>query len=240
MPCEVLSGPESPPKTRGRYPALATAHLTGETRIPVAVRPEGKGQYPPLTGILALGWEGDLMRMRYDFNGLGSQVSVQTLEQAKKMDVGATLGLSTKSKTCVCEASIAGNMHIRSFEAADPLDPLQLPPEQGGATYLGRVRIHLDGSTEESNRTAIADHYLKWAFHFLVDADEASPSFGLPLRLYGPFGVRQVFDNWKLGDPSKARPDIWKMPADCKVKAPACSVFETAPPAEAPAEELVV
>lgn len=229
MPCEVISGPEVPPLTRGRYPAQATVHLTGETRGPVAVRPEGKGKYFPLTGTLALGWEGDFMRMRYDFGGLGSQVSVQTLQQAKQQDVGATLGISTASGKCSCEASIAGNMHIRSFEASDPLDPLQLPPEQGGAAYLGRVRVVLDGDAEATkNRTAVADHFMKWAFHFLVDADEGSPSFGLPLRLYGPFGVRQVFDNWQLGDPSNARPDIWKMPQGCEVKAPACSVFEPA------------
>merc|ERR1719215_798778 len=239
MPCQVLSGPEVPATTRGRYPAMATAHLTGETRFPVAVRPDTKGQYAPLSGTLALGWEGDFMRMRYDFNGLGSQVSVQTYEQAKRQDVGATLGLSTETGTCVCDASVAGNMHIRSFETSDPLDPLQLPPEEGGAIYLGRVRVHLDGGVPESNRTAVADHYMKWAFHFLVDADEASPSFGLPLRLYGPYGVRQVFDNWQLEDPSKARPDIWKMPAGCKVKAPACSVFESEAAAE-PEQEMVV
>lgn len=240
MPCEVLSGAETSPTTHGRYPSLATVNITGDTRFPLAVRPEGKGHYVPIAGTLALGWEGDFMRMRYDFTGLGAQVSVQTMEQARKQDVGASLGLSAASGKCVCEASIAGNMHVQSFEASDPLDPLRLPADQGGAAYLGRVRVQLDGSVPQSNRTAVADHYMKWAFHFLVDAEESSPSFGLPLRLYGPYGVRQVFEGWRLGDPAQAKPEIWKMPAGCEVKAPACSVFERAAVADEQEERQLV
>mmetsp|Transcript_92496 Transcript_92496/g.235149 ORF Transcript_92496/g.235149 Transcript_92496/m.235149 type:complete len:446 (-) Transcript_92496:77-1414(-) len=232
LACEVLADASTAPKTKGRYPALATAQLTGETRTPLAVRPAGPGKYIPLGGTLYLGWQGDFMRMRYDFGGLGSQVSVQTYEQARNMSTGATMGIG--GGKCECDRSIAGNMHIQSFDPEDPLDRLKLPANQGGAAYLGRVRVKLDGSHALSNGTAVADHYMNWAFHFLVDADEASPSFGLPLRLYGPYGVRQVFDSWVIGDPSKARPDIWQMPKGCAVKAPECSVFVPL------AEEIVV
>lgn len=233
MACEVLAGPEEGPSTRGEYPPLATAHLTGGTRTPLAVRPSGPGRYVPLQGNLSLGWEGQFMRMRYDFD-MGTQISVQTYEQARQGDTGATIGLF--SGQCVCDRSVAGNMHIRSFQADDPLDPLHLPADEGGAAYLGRVRVTLDGDVPESRRVAIADHYMQWAFHFLVDADAASPSFGLPLRLYGPYGVLQVFDQWRLGDPSLARPNIWKLPSECVVSSPECSVFERA----APDDELVV
>jgi len=224
MQCEVLHGPEVPPTTKGRYPALAAVNLTGESRWPIAVTPDGPGKYVKVDGKLYLGWKDGVMRMRYDFGGMAALIQAQTLEQAKQMDPGATMVEQTGS--CSCQASVAGNMHIRAFEADDPLDPLQLPPQEGGAAYLGRVKVQLDGHTGRRNRTAVADHFMKWAFHFLVDADASSPSFGLPLRLYGPFGCLQVFDGWVLGDPSTAHRDLWKMPASCNITAPACSVFE--------------
>lgn len=223
MECEVMHGPEVPPTTKGRYPDLAVVNITGDTRFPLAVIPSSPGHYRNITAKLYLGWKDHMMRMRYDFDGLGSQISVQSFEQAKNFDSGATIGLSPDK--CSCSASVAGNMHVQSFEAEDPWDPLKLPASKGGAAYLGRVKVRLDGKTSKPDGTAIADHFMKWAFHFLVDADEKSPSFGLPLRLYGPYGVLQVFDGWHLGDPSIARPDVWKLPAGCKVESPACSVF---------------
>mmetsp|Transcript_215 Transcript_215/g.473 ORF Transcript_215/g.473 Transcript_215/m.473 type:complete len:499 (-) Transcript_215:141-1637(-) len=226
MLCEVLHGPEVPATTKGRYPSLAIVNLTGDSRSPLAVIPDGKGTYHKLNARLALGWKDGMMRMRYDFNGLGTQLSVQSFQQAEHMNPGAT-AFWTSSGRCSCQASMAGNMHVRSFEADDPLDPLKLPPSQGGAAYLGRVRVTLDYNMSRSNGTVIADHFMKWAFHFLVDADSSSPSFGLPLRLYGPYGVLQVFDSWKLGDPAVADPDIWKMPAGCNISAPVCSILET-------------
>eukprot|EP00929_Paragymnodinium_shiwhaense_P077242 TRINITY_DN39779_c0_g2_i1.p1 TRINITY_DN39779_c0_g2~~TRINITY_DN39779_c0_g2_i1.p1 ORF type:complete len:503 (+),score=129.20 TRINITY_DN39779_c0_g2_i1:96-1604(+) len=222
--CEVIHGPEKPAATHGHYPALGTATITGDTRLPIEVIPTVPGKFQPISANLSLGWKDGFMRMRYDFAGMGAEVNVQSAEQAKGMDVGAQLSISHEK--CICDASIAGNMHVQSFDAKDPLDPLKLPASQGGAAYLGRVRVKLDGATEHSQRTVLADHYMKWAFHFLVDADENSNSFGLPLRLYGSTGVRQIFDNWVLEDPEKARPDVWKMPAGCVVKAPGCSVFQ--------------
>merc|ERR1711915_57535 len=101
-----------------------------------------------------------------------------------RQDVGATFGVA--GDFCECGASIAGNMHIQAFESNDPFDFLKLNASDGGANYLGRVKVVLDGDSPLTNGTvAIADHYLKWAFHFLVDANSSSPSFGLPLRLYG-------------------------------------------------------
>mmetsp|Transcript_4856 Transcript_4856/g.8674 ORF Transcript_4856/g.8674 Transcript_4856/m.8674 type:complete len:486 (-) Transcript_4856:93-1550(-) len=227
IPCEVIHGPELPATTKGRYPAQATARLTGETRTPIEVIPTKPGKYIPIRGNLSLGWAGELMRMRYDFEGLGAEISAQTLQQAQEEDVGATIHQG--GGQCACTPSIAGIMHIHSFEASDSLDPLKLPPEEGGVRYMGRVRVVLDGDNPETNNvTAIADHYMKWAFHFLVDADEDSPSFGLPLRLYGATGVRQVFDSWQLCDPSASHPQIWNLPTGCKVIAAACSVFKNA------------
>ena len=41
---------------------------------------------------------------------------------------------------------------------------------------LGRIKLSpIDGGHRDM---VIADHYMKWAFHFLVDADTHSPNFG--------------------------------------------------------------
>ena len=52
-----------------------------------------------------------------------------------------------------------------------------------------------------------------------------SASYGLPLRLYGHLGVRQVFHGWRLGDPSVAKPDVWTIPKGCLLLAKACHEF---------------
>jgi len=125
---------------------------------------------------------------------------------------------------CFCEQGVAGNMHIDAFVPHEALDPLDLPPAEGGVAYLGRVR--LSPIDDGSNRTVLADHWMKWAFHFLVDADPASPSYMLPLRLYGHLGVRQIFHGWMLGDPAIDKPDVWTIPDGCQLLAKACHAFK--------------
>lgn len=219
-PCSIIHGPEKPPSTIGRYPEVGTATLTGETRSPVEVRPK-KGEnvsYMPMRGNITVDYRGNIMfRQRYDFDGMGIEVSVQTYDQAKNMDTGATI--FGGGPMCQCGRSIAGLFHRNSFDPTDPLDPLKLAANEGGAAYLGRVQVTIE------DEIYIADHFMKWAFHFLVNADENSSSFGLPLQLYGPMGVRQVFHNWQLVDPEIARPDVWHLPKGCNVTATACSLF---------------
>lgn len=236
IPCTVIHGSEEPPTTKGRYPELGSASFTGETRSPLEIRPKAGEhvKYFKMNGNISVDYRGTIMfRQRYDFGEMGAEVSVQTYEQAKNMDPGATIGAG--GPACECRASIAGLFHRNCFDASDPLNPLKLAPQEGGADYLGRIKIKLDGDSQAASGEFIADHYMKWAFHFLVDANENSSSFGLPLRLYGPMGVRQVFENWNLEDPAKARPDIWHLPRGCNVSTPACSLF---PPARQ--EEIVV
>ena len=231
MRCDVVHWPhEAPPITRGRYPDLAVASMSFETRSPLAVRPEGDAKYVKLRGTLTLGWNDtdDMMRMRYDLESsegaaLRAALYMQSATQAKEMDPGVTGSISPEH--CSCGRSIAGVMHTLSFDPDDPLDPLSLRPDQGGAAYLGRVNVELDGDTSLGRRNATADHFMKWAFHFLVDADESSPTFGLPLRLYAPWGVREVFEGWTLGDPAERDPGVWKLPPGCERLAPGCSLF---------------
>lgn len=229
IPCTVIHGPEKPPTTKGRYPELGSASFTGETRSPLEIRPKAGEhvKYFPMNGNISVDYRGTVMfRQRYDFGAMGAEVSVQTYEQAKNMDPGATIGAGGPS--CECRASIAGLFHRNCFDPSDPLDPLKLSPQEGGSAYLGRIKVKLDGDSQAGSGEFIADHYMKWAFHFLVDANSSSSSFGLPLRLYGPMGVRQVFENWNLEDPANARPDIWHLPRGCNVSAPACSLFPSA------------
>ena len=235
MRCEVLHGPEVPPKTRGRYPELGVASMSFATRSPVAVKPEGDATYVSLNGSLTLGWSDGVMRMRYD-GAEFSAIYLQTRAQAVNMDPGVSASITAQG--CSCDRSIAGVMHTWSFDPADSLDPLDLPPEKGGAAYLGAVSVQLDGDGSPlGRRNATADHFMKWAFHFLVDADESSPSFGLPLRLYAPWGVRQVFESWSLGDPTMVNPDVWKLPEGCAKLAPGCSAFEVLSTPSKPSDE---
>lgn len=229
MKCEVLHGSEVNATTRGRYPYLGKAGMTGEARNPLQVYPhpgDPKGTYNVLNGSIAMGDKDGMMRLRYDFFGLGTQISAQTVKQATQMNVGATVNIF--GGQCSCSKSITGNFHAEAFDTDDPLDSLNLPPSQGGAAYLGRIRVTLDGDVPDSQRVATADHYLKWAFHFLVDADENSPSFGLPLRLYASGGVRMLYDNWQIADPIIAEPNTWTMPEGCNVTALECSNFPNA------------
>ena len=67
---------------------------------------------------------------------------------------------------CTCTDGIAGVMHIDSFSPHSSDDPLRdLPADQGGLAYLGRVSVTLDGGF---NRTLVADHYLKVKIHMLL------------------------------------------------------------------------
>merc|ERR1712070_1106938 len=122
--------------------------------------------------------------------------------------------VSLEPGECVCEAGIAGNMHVDSFVEHEALDPLDLPANAGGLSYLGRIRLDpIDDGF--GNRTVVADHWMKWAFHFLVDADPGSPSYGQPVRLYASGGARFVYSEWTVGDPRMQNPDLFNVPRHC-------------------------
>merc|ERR1740138_1318124 len=72
-----------------------------------------------------------------------------------------------------------------------------------GADYKGRIKIGVeyDGfkmgdkghgdMTKKRNMTV--DHYLKWFLHVFVDADKSSPTYGQPVRFYGPYSGFAVY-----------------------------------------------
>lgn len=225
--CTVISGPETPATTYGRFPAMGSTRLSGDSRGAVSANPHdlGKGTYRTISPGFSFttGSDDQYMRLRYasDFGGM---TSVQSFREARFGETGATV--LRRGDTCTCDRSIAGNIHEKSFDPSDPLDPLHLKPEEGGAAYLGRVQVTLDGAPGDGNRTVIADHFMNWAFHFLVDADESSESLGLPVYLYAPWGVRYIYEKWSLEDPTIANPNIWKMPVGCLVNHPSCANFD--------------
>lgn len=211
--------------------------MNGESRQPLAVQPvPGKpGKYPSTQGKIFLAWDDMTLRHRYDFDKLllgqpATQIYLQTMAQAKAGNSsGVMVTIIGKEghfpSVCVCTAGIAGVMQVDAFVPHEALDPLDLPSEEGGATYLGRVRLApIDGGPED-RRTVIADHYMKWAFHFLVDADTKSASYGLPLRLYGPYGTRMVYSNWSLGDPRIKTPSLFEIPKHCLKLSTSCKDF---------------
>jgi len=235
MNCTVVSLPVQVPESARptpAFPALGSASIVGETRSPLAVRPDPKkpGKYPKVNASISLAWTAGVRRQRYDFQGMPpfgkpmAQIYLQTEEQVKSGNSsGVMVTIAQTSKytpdVCVCMDAVAGNMDIDSFVPHSKHDPLDLPAEEGGLAYLGRVKVELDANDQ---RIAIADHYMKWAFHFLVDADQNSESYGLPLRLYGQQGVRFVYSKWDRSDPEARDPELFKIPKHCLSASKTC------------------
>lgn len=233
--CTVLALPKDVPESDrplAAFPSMGHAEIDGETRSPLAVRPDPKkpGKYPKVTSSISLAWDSEMRRHRYDFQGMPpfggpmSQIYLQSEAQVKaNSSAGVMVTIVGTSKhtpdICVCMDSVAGNMDIDSFVPHSPHDPLDLPAEEGGLSYLGRIKMELDGG---DHRTVIADHYMKWAFHLLVDVDKSSPGYGTPLRLYGSTGVRFVYSNWTKADPRTSTPDLFKIPRFCVPTSKTC------------------
>jgi len=86
-----------------------------------------------------------------------------------------------------------------------------------GADYLGRVKIGVeyDGfklgdkghGNMKAKRNMTVDHYIKWFLHVYVDADKTSPTFGQPVRFYGPYSGFAVYVKFE----KKAPPaEVWE------------------------------
>jgi len=87
-----------------------------------------------------------------------------------------------------------------------------------GADYLGRIKIGVeyDGfklgdkghGDMKAKRNMTVDHYIKWFLHVYVDADKSSPTYGQPVRFYGPYSGFAVYVKFE----KKAPPaDVWEL-----------------------------
>ncbi|CAJ1343454.1 unnamed protein product [Effrenium voratum] len=86
-----------------------------------------------------------------------------------------------------------------------------------GADYKGRIKIGVEYAgfqlgdkghgdmTKKRNMTV--DHYLKWFLHIFVDADKTSPTFGQPVRFYGPYSGFAVYVSFNKTAPPEA---VWE------------------------------
>jgi len=215
------------------FPAMGSSKIYGDTRSPVTVRfdPNKPGKYSKLDMTINLAWDDQMYRLRYGvdnvlLNKSTSQLYLQTPQQARDGNhSGAMVTILAHQGYCECMEAVAGIMHIGAFVPHEALDPLDLPSDQGGSTYLGRIKLNTidDGF---GNRTVIADHWMKWAFHLLVDADPDSPSYRQPVRLYGSSGVRDVYSEWSLDDPRIQDPDLFNLPKHCILRTDFCKQLQ--------------
>jgi len=68
---------------------------------------------------------------------------------------------------------------------------------------MGRIKIGVEyegfkmgdqgNGNMKAKRNMTVDHYSKWFLHLFMDADKASPTFGQPVRFYGPYSGFAVY-----------------------------------------------
>jgi len=72
-----------------------------------------------------------------------------------------------------------------------------------GADYEGRITIGVEydgykmgdkgNGDMKAKRNMTVDHYSKWFLHLFMDADKSSPTYGQPVRFYGPYSGFAVY-----------------------------------------------
>lgn len=140
-------------------------------------------------------------------NGLVTEIHLQSREQREANITGpmislihAFLGYGQYTGGCTCLADpvgvpvLGGTVDVKGAPHSAFLQ---------GATYMGRIRIGVeyDGfklgdkghgdMTKKRNMTV--DHYARWFLHVFVDADKSSPTYGQPVRFYGPYSGFAVY-----------------------------------------------
>merc|ERR1711871_188779 len=85
-----------------------------------------------------------------------------------------------------------------------------------GADYLGRITIGVEydgykmgdagNGNMKAKRNMTVDHYSKWFLHLFMDANETSPTYGQPVRFYGPYSGFAVYVSINATQPPK---EVW-------------------------------
>lgn len=149
----------------------------------------------------------DDLAYRWLDNGLVSELHFQSRAQREANITGpmvslihGLLGYGKYSGGCTCLADPVGVPVL-----GGTVDVLKVPHSSflEGADYKGRIKIGVeyDGfklgdqghgdMTKKRNMTV--DHYIKWFLHIFMDADKESPTFGQPVRFYGPYSGFAVY-----------------------------------------------
>jgi len=85
-----------------------------------------------------------------------------------------------------------------------------------GADYKGRISIGIEydgfklgdegNGDMKAKRNMTVDHYAKWFLHIFMDADLKSPTYGQPVRFYGPYSGFAVYISVNETVPP---PEVW-------------------------------
>jgi hypothetical protein len=140
-------------------------------------------------------------------HGLVSEIHTQNREQRAANITGpmislihAFLGWGKYMGGCTCVADPVG---VPVLGGTVINNGVQHSAFMNGAEYLGRIKIGVeyDGfklgdsghgdMTKKRNMTV--DHYAKWFLHLFIDADKDSPTYGQPVRFYGPYSGFAVY-----------------------------------------------
>jgi hypothetical protein len=139
-----------------------------------------------------------------------TEIHVQTPEMAAAADPGVMLNLEHKNMT---EYNASGGddskLDWRRIPSTDGdcvcvPDPAGLPYFEGAysnATYLGRIRFTPpwqntgEFGPPQPGKTVVADHWVKWTFHMMVDIETQKP-----VMFSSPFGGCATYGNWSVPD----------------------------------------
>merc|ERR1712086_707526 len=61
----------------------------------------------------------------------------------------------------------------------------------------------------KAKRNMTVDHYSKWFLHMFMDADKSSPTYGQPVRFYGPYSGFAVYVSFNKTVPPA---EVWDRP----------------------------
>mmetsp|Transcript_61453 Transcript_61453/g.193717 ORF Transcript_61453/g.193717 Transcript_61453/m.193717 type:complete len:551 (-) Transcript_61453:126-1778(-) len=153
-------------------------------------------------------------------SGLVTEIHLQSRTQREANVTGpmvslihALLGFGKYLGGCTCLADPVGVPVL-----SGSVDVVKVPHGSftRGADYKGRIKLGVEyegfklgdkghgDMTRKRNMTV--DHYVKWFLHLFVDADKASPTYGQPVRFYGPYSGFAVYVGINATAPP---PEVW-------------------------------
>lgn len=141
---------------------------------------------------------------RFVGKGLVTEIHLQSRDERERNVTGPMVslihGLLGWTGGCTCLADpvgvpvLAGSVDVQGKPHASFTKD---------ATYLGRIKMGIEYADFKlgdkghgdmtKKRDMVVDHYVKWFLHIFMDADEKSPTYGQPLRFYGPYSGFAVY-----------------------------------------------
>jgi hypothetical protein len=153
-------------------------------------------------------------------NGLVSELHFQTREQREANITGpmislmhGLLGWGKNMGGCTCLADPVG---VPVLGGLVDVDGKPYGAFMEGAVYKGRINIGVEyegfklgdkgHGDMTKKRVMLVDHYVKWFLHLFMDANKSSPTYGQPVRFYGPYSGFAVYVSVNKTQPP---PEVW-------------------------------